>query len=103
MIEEENLARDYNIYIFYGTDGDDWDEKGEKTLENIRKMLDPNPIISRLGIVVVNRSGGYKSNVEKYISNSGMMVKFADYMKLSTLMTNASEKEMINSIKQIIR
>ena len=23
--EKENLAKDYNIYIFHGTDGDDWD------------------------------------------------------------------------------
>lgn len=103
IIYEQNLARDYNIYIFYGTDGDDWDEKGEKTLEEISKMLEPVPIISRLGVLVVNRIGASKSNVEKYISNSGMMIKFSNYLKLATLTTRATEKEIITSIKQIIR
>lgn len=101
LIYEENLARDYNLYIFYGTDGDDWNEKGEKTLDNIRQMLEPTPVVSRIGITIVNR-GTNKSPVEKYISNSGMMVKYSDYLKLSLLTTAATEKDIINSIKQII-
>ena len=26
IVQKESLARDYNIYIFHGTDGDDWDK-----------------------------------------------------------------------------
>ena len=29
IVEEENLEKDYNIYVFHGTDGDDWDSDGE--------------------------------------------------------------------------
>ena len=25
IVEKENLEQDYNIYVFHGTDGDDWD------------------------------------------------------------------------------
>ena len=28
IVERENLKRDYNIYVFHGTDGDDWDHDG---------------------------------------------------------------------------
>ncbi|MFP4656898.1 MAG: DUF444 family protein, partial [Candidatus Woesearchaeota archaeon] len=31
-IKNENLARDYNLYVFYGTDGDDWPGEEEETI-----------------------------------------------------------------------
>ena len=37
IVEKENLAQDYNIYIFHGTDGDDWDKDGKMTIEEIKK------------------------------------------------------------------
>jgi uncharacterized sporulation protein YeaH/YhbH (DUF444 family) len=30
IVKEENLAADYNIYVFHGTDGDDWDTEGKR-------------------------------------------------------------------------
>ena len=39
IVEEESLATDYNIYVFHGTDGDDWDTDGKETLPEIKKML----------------------------------------------------------------
>ncbi|MBU8909991.1 MAG: DUF444 family protein, partial [Desulfobacterales bacterium] len=39
IVERENLARDYNIYVFHGTDGDDWDKEGQQTIAEIKKML----------------------------------------------------------------
>ena len=35
IVERENLARDYNIYVFHGTDGDDWDKDGKQTIDEI--------------------------------------------------------------------
>ena len=32
IVEKENLVKDYNIYVFHGTDGDDWDTDGKETL-----------------------------------------------------------------------
>ena len=31
IVQKENLARDYNIYVFHGTDGDDWDTEGKES------------------------------------------------------------------------
>ncbi len=42
IVQEENLAQDYNIYAFYGTDGDDWDTEGKETVPEIEKSL-PTP------------------------------------------------------------
>ena len=39
IVEDENLERDYNIYVFHGTDGDDWDTKGDEALPELKKML----------------------------------------------------------------
>ena len=39
IIEKEQLARENNIYIFHGTDGDDWEENGEKAIAAIVRML----------------------------------------------------------------
>ncbi len=30
IVNKENLIRDYNIYVFHGTDGDDWDTNGKE-------------------------------------------------------------------------
>ncbi len=30
IVEKESLAKDYNIYVFHGTDGDDWDTEGAR-------------------------------------------------------------------------
>ena len=37
IIEEEHLARDYNIYVFHGTDGDDWKDDNSKVIEELEK------------------------------------------------------------------
>ncbi len=33
-------SKDYNIYVFHGTDGDDWDTDGKESLPELKKMLD---------------------------------------------------------------
>ena len=36
IVEKENLAKDYNIYVFHGTDGDDWDTEGKEALPELQ-------------------------------------------------------------------
>ncbi|HEX9874264.1 MAG TPA: DUF444 family protein, partial [Deferrimonas sp.] len=38
IVDKEQLARDYNIYVFHGTDGDDWDTDGAETLPELKTM-----------------------------------------------------------------
>ncbi len=40
IVEKENLAQEYNIYVFQGTDGDDWDTTGEKTIPELKESND---------------------------------------------------------------
>ena len=49
IVEEENLERDYNIYVFHGTDGDDWDKSGKEAVPAIRKMFSYANRIGRPG------------------------------------------------------
>lgn len=69
IVEREGLERDYNIYVFQGTDGDDWDRRGEETLPELHKML---TYVNRMGVLVVRTqwSSGKESDFEKYIKNS---------------------------------
>ena len=66
----ENLARDYNIYVFHGTDGDDWDTEGDEALPELKKML---TYAARVGITIAENGYGVsgKSEVERYIWKVG--------------------------------
>jgi len=49
VVEKNNLARDYNIYVFQGTDGDDGDD-GEEAIPEIEKILS---YVNRMGVSVL--------------------------------------------------
>jgi uncharacterized protein len=99
IIEKENLARDYNIYVFYGTDGDDWNGDGKETIPEIRKMLS---YVNRLGITVVQSDWGYsekgKSAVETYINKSGLLEDKKHFRMDSIGRKEMDEDRIIKSI-----
>jgi len=75
IVEEENLERDYNIYVFHGTDGDDWDSDGSKTIPELQKMLG---YCNRIGITIAQGAmrGSGDSTLERYIKNSRLLEEF---------------------------
>lgn len=102
IIEKENLFKDYNIYVFYGTDGDDWDEDGKKMLEQLNKTLGYS---NRTGITIAKNSWNQHSEtaVEKYINKSGLLRSKPELLRMDTL--NSSEKtddRLIEGIKKLI-
>ena len=101
IIQKENLARDYNIYIFHGTDGDDWDAEGKESLPQLKAML---AYASRVGITIVERgkSGGPPSEVERYIKNSGLLEERPRLMRLDVMQDDAGEPRVIEGIKKLI-
>ncbi len=101
IVERENLARDYNIYVFHGTDGDDWDKDGRQTMAEIEKMLG---YVSRIGISIVEHTyvGSKQTEVEKYVRSSGILEKHASLIKLDVLSENAEDSRIIQGIKQLI-
>lgn len=101
IVEKENLAREYNIYVFHGTDGDDWDSEGEKTIPELKKMLE---YASRIGITVVRHPYNYTSpsEVEMYIEKSGLLSEKPDFIRLDSMNEDADESRLIQGIKNLI-
>ena len=101
IVERENLDRDYNIYVFHGTDGDDWDKDGKQTLEEIDKMM---RYVARIGISIVEHSyvGAKQTEVEKYLKSSGILEKHKDHIKLDIMAENVDDSRIIQGIKKLI-
>ena len=72
IVESEGLARDYNIYVFQGTDGDDADRDGKEAIPEIQKILG---YVNRMGVSVFKREpeGEKKTIFEQYIEKGGFL------------------------------
>ncbi len=101
IVERENLARDYNIYIFHGTDGDDWDTDGKDALKELEKMLG---YVSRIGISIVEHaySKAKQTEVEQYLKKSGLLEKQNKFIKMDVLEENSDDSRIIEGIKKLI-
>jgi uncharacterized protein len=101
IVKEENLVKDYNIYVFHGTDGDDWDTDGKETIPEIEKMLD---YANRVGITIAEHGTTTHRNteVEKYMRKSGLLETKKMLLRLDTLRENSEETRVIEGIKKLI-
>lgn len=101
IVEEENLERDYNIYIFHGTDGDDWDTRGEEAIPQLKKMLS---YASRVGITIAENGYGIpgRTEVEMYLKKSGLLEEWRTHLRLDILGRDATETRLIDGIKELI-
>jgi hypothetical protein len=102
IVEKENLVSDYNIYIFHGTDGDDWDTEGKEAVPELTKMMQ---YASRIGITIAQRTGGYQrgsSEVQEYLEKSGLLVDFPDLIRMDVVSDDANETRLIDSIRNLI-
>ena len=101
LVEKENLVRDYNIYVFHGTDGDDWDTKGEEALPELRKML---TYVARIGITIAENNFGVpgRSDLERYIRKSGLLDEKPSLIRLDVLGKESSESRLIEGIRALI-
>jgi uncharacterized sporulation protein YeaH/YhbH (DUF444 family) len=100
-VQQENLARDYNIYVFYGTDGDDWDTEGKETVPEIETTLG---YAARVGVTVTKTAWGAsrESEVEKYLKGSGLLEAKAGRLRMDVLPDGADEPRLIEGIRQLI-
>ena len=102
IVEKENLAQDYNIYVFHGTDGDDWDTDGRETLPEIKRML---YYASRVGITIAESAAAWRSEkteVEKYLRNSRLLDEQPKLIRLDVMKEDADEPRLIEGIKKLI-
>lgn len=101
LVEKENLAQNYNIYVFQGTDGDDWDTTGEKTIPELKKIL---TYASRVGISIIAHTyaANEKSEVQTYLEQSGLLKERSDLLKLDTMTEEADETRLIDGIRKLL-
>lgn len=101
IVAKEQLERDYNIYVFHGTDGDDWDLKGDEAIPELKTML---TYVNRVGISIAENSYGVpgKSEVERYIRKSGLLEEKPELIKLDVLGRESTETRLIDGIRALI-
>ncbi len=101
IVENENLVRDYNIYIFHGTDGDDWDTDGKESIPQLEKML---RYASRVGISIAEhvQEATHNTEVEKYLKKSKLLTEKPELIRLDVMQENADEPRLIEGIKHLI-
>ncbi len=101
IVEKEELARDYSIYVFHGTDGDDWDTYGEEALPELEKML---VYASRVGVTIAENGldGSRRTEVEKYLTKSGLLESKKDLLRLDVMSKESNEARIIEGIKNLI-
>lgn len=101
IVAKENLAKDYNIYVFHGTDGDDWDTEGKEALPELRTMLG---YANRIGVTVVEHSysAGGRTEVENYLKGSGLLKEKPELLRLDVMADDVEEARLIEGIKRLI-
>ncbi|MBN2646117.1 MAG: DUF444 family protein [Desulfuromonadaceae bacterium] len=101
VVEQNKLAAEYNIYVFHGTDGDDWDREGQETLPELKKMLS---YASRVGITLAEH--GYvksgQTELERYLRKSGLLDQAKELLRLDTLSEDAAEERLIEGIRRLV-
>lgn len=100
-VEKEGLAKDYNIYVFHGTDGDDWDSSGSQAIPELVKMLG---YANRVGITVVRPAPGDSGNseMERYLKKSRLSEEKPRLLRVDTLPDSADEPRIIEGIRKLI-
>lgn len=100
IVRKENLEKDYNIYVFHGTDGDDWDTDGKETVPEIEKML---RYASRVGVTIARHpASSEESEVEKYLNRSGLLKDKPGLIRMDVMKQDADEARIIEGIKALI-
>jgi uncharacterized protein len=101
IVKNENLAQDYNIYVFHGTDGDDWDKDGKEAMPELEKIL---TYVNRMGITIAEHESNVQSisAVEGYVKESKLLEEKPKLLRLDVMSENDDEPRMIEGIKKLI-
>ncbi len=101
IVEEGGLARDYNIYVFHGTDGDDWDTEGRATVAQVERMLG---YTNRLGITVAkpDSNGSSESVVERVLKQSNLLTERRDLIRMDVIHGEVDEGRLMEGIRALI-
>ncbi|MAS52234.1 MAG: hypothetical protein CMD20_03410 [Flavobacteriales bacterium] len=98
IIENEQLHLSKNIYVFYGSDGDDWKDNKNNLVGEIKKL---SKYANRIGIFVARNSGNDNpTSLETTIEESNILSELHDTLKITQINSrNFTENQIIESIK----
>jgi uncharacterized protein len=101
LVANEDLSRDYNIYVFHGTDGDDWDSGGGKAIPELERML---KYTSRVGVTIAEHGQGEYGGTEvsNYLNSSGLLKNNPELLRMDIMTEDADEARLIESIRRLI-
>jgi uncharacterized protein len=101
VVERDSLAKDYNIYVFHGTDGDDWDAEGTDVVTELKRILG---YASRVGVTIAEhvQSPTGRTEVERHLRKSGLLESQPELLRLDTMGEDADEPRVIEGIKKLI-
>ncbi len=101
IVESENLEKDYNIYVFQGTDGEDWDREGKDAIMEIDEMLG---YVNRMGVLALRHPYRQEaeSEFEKYIKLAGFL-EDKELFRMHVMNSNSvTEEQNIEAVKALI-
>jgi uncharacterized sporulation protein YeaH/YhbH (DUF444 family) len=102
IIENEQMHLSKNIYVFYGSDGDDWKDSKNNLVDEIKKLA---KYANRIGIFVARNSGNDNlTSLENTIEESNILSELNDKLKITQINSrNFTENEIIESIKLFLK
>jgi uncharacterized sporulation protein YeaH/YhbH (DUF444 family) len=96
IVHEEGLAKNYNIYIFQGTDGDD-SAHAEFAQSQIEEIL---TYANRMGVTVL-KNNDRETTFEKYI-NDAEFTERSELFRMYILPDNATNEQNEDAVKALI-
>ena len=99
LVARDSLEKNYNIYVFHGTDGDDWDENGDKAIPELEKIL---TYANRVGISIAEHGQGGWTTVSSYLNGSGLLRDKPELVRLDVMQEDADESRLIEGIRRLI-
>jgi len=101
IVQRENLVQDYNIYVFHGTDGEDWDSTGREAIPAVKTML---TYANRVGITIAEYQSSFsrKSSVQAYLEGSGLLQERPGSIRLDILQEDVDDNRLIEGIRKLI-
>lgn len=109
QLENKYPPHQYNVYVFYFTDGDNWGDDNEELLKTIKEKLNQD-VVNLIGVTQI-MSYGYEDSVHSVLSDSMKKGEFnGDFLKLARIgdeeNSNMSEEErgeqIMKAIKELI-
>ena len=98
IIENEQLHLSKNIYVFYGSDGDDWKDNNNTLIKELKTLSN---YANRIGILVAkNSNNSLSTSLENSLEESNILSELRDKLKLIRVNANDyTEDQIIESIK----